>query len=126
MIDISKISFWSEANYMKRSELCGSASLTLDAGGGTVTQTIPHNLGYIPFFEVYCDQNGNGIIWSQQKINLYTETSLFATLPDPQVTAWSTTDILTINLSNPNLDSGDRTVYWLIYLDWGNVSNVPA
>lgn len=122
---MDNIIFDSESNYMKRSKFCDSAILTLGGAGTTVSQTVVHNLGYIPFFDVFVDQTGDDTIWSPQKINLYTETSLSGvSLVDPTVRYWSTKNTLTIQLINNTTPTatGTRVVYWLIYLDYGNVS----
>lgn len=116
--------FWSEANYMKRDISSGTATLTLGAFGSTVSQTVNHNLGYIPFYQVFTEQDNTGKIWAASKIDQYTETSLTGNNPvDPTLTSWVTTTQLVLNLINNTSPtaSGPRQVYWLIYKDYGNV-----
>ena len=122
-VDLTKLNFLSTLNYMKRYTE-GSASLTLGAYGTTVTQTITHNLGYIPFFQVFVDQDNSGNVWSATKINQYTETSLSGVdPPDPALVTWATTTTLVINLINNTSPTatGTRTVWWVIYKDYSTL-----
>lgn len=122
--DLTKLSFLSSLNYMKRDSSVGSAAMTIGGAGVTVTKTIAHNLGYIPFYEIYTEIDNAGIVWNNTKIYSVTDTSSGASQPpDADVTSWIDTANLTINLvnnSSPNA-TGSRTVYWLIYRDYGNV-----
>lgn len=126
-VDLTKLNFYSLANYMKRdAELCGSKTITLGSSGGTNTITITHNYGYIPFYEVYCNFTGGTVLWAGELINQYTETSISggSYVYPPYLDSWVTTTTLTINLydgTDPT-QTGDRTVYYLIYKDYGNVS----
>lgn len=124
MADLSKLNFDSEVNYMKRSSISGSTPITLGSDGTETSYTVHHGLGYIPIIHVSYDASGNGIIWSGDKVNLYTDSSaggLFAA--DPQLLYWVDTQDLTIEVVN-NTDpvaTGTRTIYWIIYLDYGNM-----
>lgn len=124
-MDISKSAFNTGANYLARSNsYTGSVTITLPGSGLTKSAVIPHNLGYIPFFEVGADVDNDGIIWHGNKINLYTETSLGGvSSSSPTLKAWSTTTDLTILLDNTTtpVATGSRTLYYTIYLDYGNV-----
>lgn len=122
MVDISKLSFYSELNYLKRG-LTGSQPLTLGAAGSTVTHTVAHNLGYIPFFVVGAELSDVGTIWSNNEVHVYTDTNLTGNDLPVQLDYWCTTSELTIQIRNGDgslAESGDRTVYWVIYLDYGD------
>ena len=120
--DLSKLSFLSTLNYLKRdSDLVGTAVLTLGAFGATTSTTINHNLGYIPFVSVAADVNGDGFIWSNEVVNLYTQTSLSGASPlYPRLNHWVTPTQLVISLINQTspVQTGTRPVYWAIYLDY--------
>lgn len=123
MPDLSKLAFFSGVNYLKRGtdDLCGSTPLTLPAYGSTVSTTINHNLGYIPFFQVFTDITNDGTIWAAQKLDQYTDTSLTGTdLSFPTLISYITTTALVISLYNGTspVASGTRTIYWLIYEDY--------
>lgn len=125
VVDLSKLNFYSNVNYMKRDSNSGTTTLTLPAYGNTVTHTVTHNLGYVPFFQVMSDQDASGNIWSAEKINLYTETSLTGVdPPTPALTSWATTTTLVINFTNLTdpVATGTRDIWWLIYVDYGNVT----
>jgi hypothetical protein len=121
-VDLSKLMFYSNANYMKRSALCGSEDLTLPSSGSTVTKTVTHNLGYTPkLFQVFTEIDDNDIIWNNTKIYDITETSLTGVSPpDPHLSYWATDNDLVIELNNTTSPTatGTRKVYWLIYLDY--------
>lgn len=109
---------------MKRSSLSGSTTLTLPASGSTVTHTVSHNLGYVPFFIVGSHINDSSTIWSGNMVHKYRQTSAFPGDVPVQLSYWCTDTTLTINLRN-GTGSGDqqgglRTVYWIIYLDYEN------
>lgn len=123
MVDLSKLGFFSGANYMKRDAISGQETLTLGAFGATTTKTAEHNLGYIPFYEVHTEIDDDDTIWHSTKVYDITETSLGGQMPpDPILTTWITTTDLTINLDNTTdpAASGTREVYWLIYKDYGS------
>lgn len=125
-VDLSKLAFYSGANYMKRSEeFTGSTAMTLPGSGLAVTHTVTHNLGYIPYFDVFADLDNDGIIWAGEKIDQNTDSSAFgATLGTPALDYWCTATTLTIRLLNNTspLATGTRTVYWVIYLDYGSTT----
>lgn len=119
----STIAFDSRLNYMKRSEFCGSEPLILPSSGLTVTKTVSHNLGYIPFLQVGANLDDDSIIWSNNQVYEYTQTSLTGVDPPVQLSYWFTDTDLTINLINGTgglAQSGSRTVYWVIYLDYSS------
>lgn len=127
MADLTKLHFLSSENYLKRSTFCGSTVLGLPAGGSSVTYTITHNLGYIPFFEVYGELDTAGTIWAGGKVSENTDQNMLSgsgvSETYPQLDAWSDTTALTIRLTNDTspVATGNRTVYWVIYKDYGNI-----
>lgn len=124
-MDVTKIAFYSGANYMKRSSTTGHTTVTLPAYGSTVTATEAHVLGYVPDFDVFVDIDGDGILWAGEKIDQYTESSLTGIVDpsSPTIEYWSTANVLTVNINNTTTPTatGTRDVYWVIYLDYGNV-----
>lgn len=124
MVDLSKIAFDSRLNYMKRSEFTGSIGLTLGSAGATTTHTVTHNLGYVPFFVVGANLNDTSTIWSNNRVHELTQTSLTGNDVPVQLQYWITTTTLTIGIVNGDgslAQVGTRTVFWAIYLDYGNV-----
>lgn len=122
--DLTKLAFDSEVNYMKRSEFCGSVIIQPISLGASATHTITHNLGYIPFYQVAVDMDDDGTIWTD-KISEYTGTSLTG-YDDafPKLEHWITSTELTITLTEDSVaaSTSEHTLYWLIYLDYGDVS----
>lgn len=102
-MDLSKVSFISSLNYLKRSQFCSS---------GSNPPPINHNLGYIPFYEVYADFSNNGIIWAGEWINEWTDSSNTGQTQGFVAQSWTSTSTLTI--------STQGTAYWLVYLDYGD------
>lgn len=123
MVDISKLSFYSENNYLKRG-FSGSAIVTIPSAGNAVTYTVDHNLGYIPFFIAAAKLTETDVIWSGYYVNVYTETNLTGVDLPPQLDFWCTTTQLVIRIRNGDGASaitGTREVYYAIYLDYGSV-----
>lgn len=125
--DLSKLDFITSENYLKRSALSGHTTLTLGAYGTVNTTTIDHNLGYVPFFDTYCEFDTAGeIIAGGEKVNPYTEAANLSGLavdpPYPTMRAWATTTQLVIRVENYTSPTatGNRELYWLIYLDYSN------
>lgn len=123
-VDLTKLAFYSEENYLKRSDFVGSQDLTLGGAGAVTTHTVTHNLGYIPFFIVGANINSDTAIWSNNRVWEYTLSSNSATGNDPvQLQYWCTTTTLTIRIVNglgTGTQAGTRTVCWAIYLDYSN------
>lgn len=119
--DETKLNFDSRLNYMKRSEFTGSTSVTLGAAGATTTHTVTHSLGYIPFFIVGANLNDTSTIWSNNRVHEYTQSSNSGGARPVQLFAWINDTDLTIEVINGTgglEQSGGRTVYWSIYLDY--------
>lgn len=127
MADLSKLSFITSENYLKRSEFCGQTTLTLGGYGTVNTTTINHNLGYVPLFDVYCEFDTDAaIVAGGEKVNSLTGQAELSGLasdpPYPYLRAWATTTQLVIRLENYTSPTatGTRELYWLIYLDYNN------
>jgi hypothetical protein len=119
-MDLSKIAFDSRLNYLKRG-FTGSQTVTLGGAGATSTVNVAHNLGYVPFFVVGANLTNTTTIWSNDRVEQYTQTSLSGVDLDIRLRFWSTTNTLTIQIRNGDgalAQSGNRTVYWAIYLDY--------
>lgn len=117
-VDLTKLGFYSEVNAMKRSSFVGSTSLAQSPG--TVSHVVTHSLGYIPDFDVFSDLNNDGVIWAGEKVHKDTDSSSLVNLDVPTITANATTSTLTIFLDNSlSSSTGSRTIYWVIYLDYG-------
>jgi len=123
MPDLSKLSFFSAENYMKKDVAnSGSTTLTLGAAGAVTSHTVNHNLGYVPFFIVGAQLQTTRILWSNDYVHAYTQS--VSASPDYPVALefWCTTTQLTIRLRNgagTGEQSGSREVYWNIYKDYG-------
>lgn len=124
-IDLSKLAFLSTVNYMKRSPPnTGSTPLALPGSGLTTSYSVTHNFGYIPYFDVFVDIDNDGVIWAGEKVDRYTDSSNTGVSPAaPSVDYWSTTTVLTISINNSTspVATGSRTIYWVTYLDYGNL-----
>lgn len=121
-MDEKTLDFFTGANYLKRDETTGSTSITL-ASNNTVTYTVTHGLGYIPFVEVHAELDRDQIVWAGDKIDLYTETSLTGiTQPNPKLRYWVTTSTLVISIQNDGTNTSPVQVYWLIYKDYKSAS----
>jgi len=122
MVDLSKVNFLSSLNYLKReSSLVGNSTLTLGGAGTTVTYDVTHNLGYVPFYTIGAEVSQDGILWSNEVVDQYTQTTLTGISNDyPTLMSWCTTTTLTIALYNNTspVQSGAIPIYWSIYLDY--------
>lgn len=122
MVDLSKLNFFSGVNYMKRSDRSGQSTRSL-AGAGEVV-VVDHDLDYIPHYDAYMDVLGDGTIWYGGTIvDEYTETSLSGyDWPTLDLRTYVSTTQLTLRIEDITVSpgiTGDRELYWLIYLDYG-------
>lgn len=124
MTDLSKLAFDSRQNYMKRSEFTGSADLVLGTDNEVTTYTVTHDLGFVPFFIVGAEQNDSSTIWSGNRVHEYTKTGGFSANVPVELEYWCDETDLTIRIVNgrgTGSQAGQtRTVYWIIYLDYGS------
>lgn len=124
MVDLSKFIFYSQVNYMKRSEeFTGNANKSISGTGEAVaTETVTHNLGYVPQFDVYMDVEGDGTLWYDGSIVWEgTEAIGGASTPYVEMRSHSNTTQLVMYIDDftSGGTSGTRDIYWLIYLDYG-------
>lgn len=126
-VDLSKLAFYSGANYMKRSDLCGSYTIDLSYdgvnsySGGSLT--INHGLGYVPFVDVY-PENTTDTIWAGDRVSTYTDRILLSgnTTDDGQIITKDVDDE-NVTISFKDWTTTSRTsvvVHVLIYLDYGS------
>lgn len=118
----SDIEFDSKTNYLKKG-FSGSTNLTLPGAAETVSHTVNHGLGYIPFFHVGGNINNTSVVWSNDRIHEFT-TSFSATEEvSPELSYYITEQDLVITILNGyngGEQSGSRTIYWNIYLDYSS------
>lgn len=108
--DFDKLNFYSNVNYMKRSDKSGESTIS------SSEKSVTHGLGYEPQFLHYADVDNDGYIWyGGERVNEYTESTSGGGSAPPRVDAWITDTTLT--LSPFNISSA-RPIYWLIYLDY--------
>lgn len=122
MTDLDKLMYFSELNVMKRSDTFDSEQITYSSAGNDSQLPIDHNLGYIPFFVAGAELFNDGIIWSNNYVHEYTESSITgASNVPPNLFYWCNNTQLTINLRNgfgTGFQSGVRNVYYGVYLDY--------
>ncbi len=118
--------FTGKKNYMKRAfsdSVSIAAPSSLGSWGTYVSSyTITHNLGYIPQVRVYYENSAtDGKVYpagGRRVSGLYpglAANSVFCT--------WELDDNdLTIHLESMTSKTGNRRIYWVIYLDYENVS----
>jgi hypothetical protein len=117
-LDRTKIAFDASLNYMKKG-FSGSGSLTLGGSLTTVSYTVDHNLGYIPFVVVGAELSAS-TIWSSNRPYTFTRSSAAGFDHEVQLSYYVTTTTLTVSIRNgsgANIQSGAKSVYWGIYLD---------
>lgn len=119
--DLTKIAFDSRLNYLKKFNSVSEQSFTF--GATYVEEDIDHGLTYIPFWAVGVDLFNNGVIWSNEYVWEYAESSAAGSNAPPNFVTWMTTDTLTVEVyagSGTNQQSGDSTIYYGVYLDYGS------
>lgn len=121
MSDIRKLYATSDNNYLKRIPyLVGTSAVSLGGFGTVGTIAVGHNLDYIPFFQIGCDIDNDGILWSNNKVDSLTESSLGSNPPNVDLVYWITPATLTISIENNTspASTGTRRVWWVIYKDY--------
>lgn len=121
-MDISKLNFYSGANYMKRDITTGTRDM-IAASGATTTYDVPHNIGgdNVPQFLTSAEVARDKVIWRRNQF--YVGFGDGSTSPTyPELSAWITTSKLTLSLYNPTGASVTVPVYWVIYKDYGTTS----
>lgn len=121
MVNLDLLSFYSELNYMKRSDTYGVVPITFGSSGVDTSVSVTHGLGYDPFFIVGCDLFNDGIIWSSGYVDEYTESSSANPNQISSFHYWCDDNILTMNLRNGSgsgVQSGARDFYYGVYIDY--------
>lgn len=117
------IGFDTRLNYLKRG-FTGTQTLTLPAAAGLETFEFDHDLGYVPFFSVGAQLGDANIIWSGNYVFAGTNpTGSGGAVTPPQLRYWCDDTTLTIKIANGfngGDESGDRDVFWAIYLDYSS------
>lgn len=128
MSDPVNINFWSQKNYMKRSSSSGAISLgapTTPIFGGFqyVTQsTIFHNLGIVPFFTLFYEPFGDGVVWEAMGTRVQAEVvnPRSTSTTGPYLLGWATSTTLVIEIGYiSNLLVGPFNVDYVLYRDYG-------
>lgn len=128
-VDLTKLSFYSGVNYMKRygedSGLVGTTLVTLPTSGNAVTHTVTHNLGFVPDVFVASIPDNDGVIWSNEKVHALTGSSAAfgaAQVEQVIVSHWVTTTQLGIVVRNMTTTAAgqQRRIYWVIYRDYSS------
>lgn len=133
MADLSKLQFYSKANYLKKdSELSGELTVNMSGTSGeTKPYSIAHNLGYIPFCTVMCQQTDASTEWMN---NIWPDSNAIG---QPRPVDFSDTVDFRWYVDESNLyiilsqkddqvintyATGPRTVRWNIYRDYGDLN----
>lgn len=111
--DLSKLNFWSGANYMKRYDADNPYTDVTVGSFGNQTLTVHHGLGHIPEFDVQAELQSNGRIWTGNR-----PMPNYDTADAPYFDAWTSNDDLTIVLHNPVSGSKTVRIYHIIYKDY--------
>lgn len=116
--DLSKLAFDSRLNYLKRSEFSGEGEVTQNPFNEVLFE-VTHSLGYVPFFIAGCDINDDGIIWSNEYVHEFTQSSGTSTAPKNYF-YWCDDTELTILVRNDEGSNITRKVYYVVYLDYSS------
>lgn len=118
-MDLSKLSFLSTNNYLKRSPFCGTAPVTA-APFAVADVLIVHNINYVPFYEVFAEVDNDGIIWNGGKVHEGTLSVSAGPKDSPGIVHRVNTTELRAGVLNDTTDGLSKTcqMYWLIYLDY--------
>lgn len=115
--------FDSRFNYLKRG-FTGNQTITLPASAGLETFEFDHNLGYVPFFSVGAQLGDADIIWSGNYVFAGSNpTGSGGAETPPQLRYWCDENTLTIAVANGfngGDETGERNLYWAIYLDYSS------
>lgn len=115
-VDLSKLAFFSGANYMKREDRSPRYQDVSLGAFGDQTITIPHNLNRIPEVDVQAELTQDGMIWTGNLPEVGMEG--FYTPAYPQIVYWARANDLQITVSNPTGSGVTVRVYYLIFKDY--------
>lgn len=114
-VDLSKLAFYSGANYMKREDRTTRYVDISASAFSTGQQVINHALGFVPEIYVDCDCLGDGMRWQGKRPWVGMEGSVSS--PDPLVEYWVDENNLTLRVINPGGSTIVRRVFFVIYRD---------
>lgn len=114
-MDLTKVGFWSGANYLKRLTTAEGSQAVSVGAFSTQTITVSHGLGHIPADWVV-GLSQAGPIW----VNNIPWAGMSGTTASPNLyrKVWTTTTDLTITVYNDTAGTLTGTVYWIVYLDY--------
>lgn len=128
--NLSKVSFTNLVNFLKIDPSSGSGTCPSLTVGSGYTQTVSHNLGYIPHFEVYQEQSAGGAIVNSQMQVVKEMGTGTVTLGYPNAMdylnstggyIYATTTQLIIHFYNDTSGtSSSFKFWWRIYLQYGS------
>lgn len=128
MSEPNNVTFWSGKNYMKRDISSGqdnlaAPSILLFSANYTTQKVITHNLGIVPFFDVYYEPFKDGVIWeagigARSNASVVNPRNTAQTGPYCLGYADETTLTIEIGYLDATL-TGTYPVYWVIYKDYG-------
>ena len=117
MIDLTRVSLYSDLNYMKQA-FSGTATFGLPNNTIGTVLTFNHNLGYRPAYTLSFTTTDNNIEWSGNMV----EQNVLGQANDrlPRVVSWVTNTQLVVRVSNfGNPSTGARRLRYKIYHDYG-------
>lgn len=113
-VDLTKLAFYSGANYMKREDRT-TRYVDINASAfSTGQQVINYGLGFVPEIYVDIDALNDGIRWQGKRpwVGMFDTSS-----PDPTVEYWVDENNLTLRVVNPTVGAITRRVFFVIYRD---------
>lgn len=123
--DLSKASFYSQSNIMKRMNSVGrETQFTYVASAlGVTTANITHGLGYEPFYIVGVELFNDGILWSTNYLDEYSSVVYTggSGAEKASFTTNTTSTTLTITITNGNtgfIQTGTRIIRYGVYHDY--------
>lgn len=121
-LDQSKIAFDSRLNYLKRN-LTGHTTATYGPASSSVVTSITHGMDNPSFIAVGVELFGDGIIWSNEYVNEFTQSTSSGADFYPTFYSWVDETNISIDLFNgsgPNAESGTIDLYYVVYIDYGD------
>lgn len=116
-VDLSKLNFWSGANYMKRYDDDSPYTDVTIAAFGSQTVTVNHGLNFIPEYDVQAELEANGRIWTGT-IPYVGMNQGGGGPSNAYFDSWITTTDLIITAHNPTGSSISFRIYHIIYKDY--------
>lgn len=123
MIDFTKFALHSDFNYLKRANLEPHQKTITPVFLTFVTETVPLPGGYVPMVYVGAELTGDGVLWSNNIVDIYTVLPVNGSGSDyPEMTWWLTENTLTLGIydGTPFITPIDYDIpmYAVNYLDY--------